>query len=81
MQILKVHINLIVPLGVECVDSACGGQTRPLRDLLLQLIDTSLTPNMMKVNSLYTILNTCTLYLYVYSSFCSYVVKFSKQDL
>lgn len=49
MELLKTHLWLIVPLGAGCVDIACGSQTKPLRTLLLQLIDSQLPPQLEKV--------------------------------
>ena len=48
-ELLKSHIELVVPLGPDCVGLACGGQSKPLRDLLIRLIDSKLTPTMSKV--------------------------------
>ena len=50
MAILKVHIDVVIPLGPDCVGTACGNQTKLLRDLLIRLIDSKLTPTMAKVS-------------------------------
>ena len=52
MELLKVHIDLVVPLGPDCIDTACGDQTKPLRDLLIRLIDSNMTETMSQVSVL-----------------------------
>ena len=42
-----------MPLGPDCVSLACGQQSKPLRDLLMKLIDSKMTPTMTKACSIH----------------------------
>ena len=69
LTLLRIHLGLVVPLGSGCIDIACGNQVRPLRSLLLQLIDSHLPPAIDKV-----CLCVClVIYICIYSH--RYVVK------
>ena len=50
LSLLKTHLGLVAPLGVSCVQVACGQQVRPIRNLLLQLIDSQLPTKLDKAS-------------------------------
>ena len=50
LSLLKTHLGLVAPLGFSCVQVACGQQVKPIRNLLLQLIDSQLPTELDKAS-------------------------------
>ena len=50
LSLLKTHLGLVAPLGFSCVQVACGQQVKPIRNLLLQLIDSQLPAELDKAS-------------------------------
>ena len=53
LSLLRIHLNSVVSSGPDLVHMSIGGHTKPLRNLLMKLMDSHLPPRLDTVCTCY----------------------------